>query len=145
MESNHTGAIHRINYLSNELDALYHRSSLKFGISDSVSVVLYTVQDRGGECPLGEIYKATGISRQTVNSAVRSLERDGMLYLEQDSGRTKRVHLTGRGRDFADRTVARLFRAETAAFDSWGEDEIADYIRLMEKYLQCFRREVERL
>ena len=35
MKKNHIGEIKRINYLSNELEALYHQSSLKFGITDS--------------------------------------------------------------------------------------------------------------
>lgn len=145
MKQNHTGAMQRINYLSNEMDALYHQSSRKLGISDSVSIVLYTVQDLGGSCPLGKIFQATGISRQTVNSTLRKLEREGILYLEQDSGRSKRVTLTARGREFAGQTVARLLCAETAAFDDWTEEEIDTYIRLTEKHLRCFRREIEHL
>ena len=35
--------IHRINYLTSEMEALYHQASLKLGITDSVSIVLYTI------------------------------------------------------------------------------------------------------
>lgn len=100
MKKNHIGEIKRINYLSNELEALYHQSSLKFGITDSVSIVLYTIYDSGNECLLTDIYKESGISKQTINSAIRALEADGILYLEQHNGRAKKVILTDKGRDY---------------------------------------------
>ncbi len=73
--------LHRINYLIAETDALYHQASLKLGISDSAMRVLYTVHDCGGSCQLSDIYKRSGISKQTVNSALRKLEADGVIYL----------------------------------------------------------------
>ena len=79
MNQKSTEAIHRINYLTSELDALYHTMSQKLGISDSVSRILYTIYDSGNSCPLCDVCKKTGISKQTVNSAIRSLEADGVL------------------------------------------------------------------
>ena len=83
--------IHRINYLTSEMDAVYHRASLKLGISDSVSLILYTIYDAGGSCLLSEIYKKSGISKQTVNSALRGLEGKGILALQQYKGRAKKA------------------------------------------------------
>ena len=145
MKRNHIADIRRINYLTTEMDALYHLSSLKLGITDSVSFVLYSIYDAGNECLLSEIYKNSGISKQTVNSAIRGLEADGMLYLEQHNGRAKKVLLTDRGIEFARRTAARLMQAEMDAFSSWSEEEIDSYIRLLEKYLDCFRVQIEKL
>ena len=89
--------LHRINYLIAETDALYHQASLKLGISDSAMRVLYTVYDCGGSCQLSDIYKRSGISKQTVNSALRKLEADGVIYLKPEAGRGKRVRLTSSG------------------------------------------------
>lgn len=137
--------IHRINYLTTEMEAMYHQASLKMGITDSVSIVLYSVYDAGNECLLSDIYKNSGISKQTINSAIRSLEADGILYLEQYSGRKKKVALTEQGKAFAQKTVARLWQAEMNAFDSWTKEEIETYIRLMAKYADCFQKQVELL
>lgn len=145
MKKNHIGEIKRINYLSNELEALYHQSSLKFGITDSVSIVLYTIYDSGNECLLTDIYKESGISKQTINSAIRALEADGILYLEQHNGRAKKVILTDKGRDYVQKTAARLYQAEMDAFDTWTDEEVSTYIRLMEKYVDCFRQRIEKL
>lgn len=135
----------KLTYLSSEIDALYHQSSLKLGISDSVSIVLYAIHDLGNGCLLSDIYKSSGISKQTIHSAVRSLEADGVLRLEQHDGRSKKVVLTDRGKQLMERTAGRLYRAELDALESWTDEEIQTYIRLTEKYLQCFRRQIEKL
>ena len=143
--SNHLSDIHQINYLTSELDALYHHASLKLGISDSVSVVLYTICDKGDGCLLSDVYKSSGVSKQTVNSAIRALERDGMLRLAAHTGRSKKILLTARGQDYLQATVARLAEAEARAFDRWPEAEIRAYIGLMEKYVESLRREIEEM
>lgn len=145
MKQYEIGASNKINFLSSEIEALYHQASLKFGISDSVSIVLYTVYDAGESCLLSDIYKKSGISKQTVNSAIRGLEADDILYLEQYTGRAKRVVLTDKGRNFAKQTVAKIQEAEVRAFDTWSEEEIGTYIHLMEKYVHCFRKQIEKI
>jgi len=139
------GKIHRINYLNTELDALYHRASLKLNLTDSASIVLYTIYDNGSDCLLRDIYQQSGISKQTVNSALRKLEKDGIIYLKQHSGRAKKVVLTDAGKDYVQRTIARLFQAEAAAFSSWTEEEINAHIGFLEKYIDSFREQIELL
>lgn len=137
--------LHRINYLGAEMDALYHQASLRLGVSDSVMRALYTVYDNGGTCLLSDIYKQSGISKQTVNSAIRKLESEEILYLEQENGRGKRVHLTEKGKDYVEKNVARLYAAECEIFASWTEEEIDSYICFMEKYNEMFRQQLEQM
>ena len=68
----------RFNYLIVETDAVYHEAALKLGLSDSALQILYTVcdYDGGDACPLQEISRRTGISKQTINSAIRKLEKE---------------------------------------------------------------------
>lgn len=141
----YTDVIHLINYLNTELDSLYHSASLKLGMSDSVSIVLYSLCDLGNGCLLSDIYKNSGISKQTVNSAVRKLEADGIIYLELSDGKKKKVLLTDKGKDYIEKTAARIRRAETDAFGSWREEDVRTYIRLMEKYNDCFREQIKKL
>ncbi|AWI03420.1 MarR family winged helix-turn-helix transcriptional regulator [Clostridium drakei] len=136
---------HQINYLTTEMKALYHQSSLKLGISDSRSIVLYSIYDAGGECLLSDVYKKSGITKQTINSAIRALEADDILYLEQYMGRFKKIILTEKGKDYTNQTVARLFEAELRTFDTWTREEINTYIRLMKKHADCFRQQIEKL
>ena len=145
MEKTYTGEIRRINFLISEMESLYHLADLRLGISDRASLVLYALYDAGGQCPLADIYKNSGISKQTINSAIRGLENEGLLYLAQYHGRAKKVVLTDKGNRFAQQTAARIRQAEHDAFASWTEEEVRTHIRLLEKYTECFRREIEKL
>ena len=89
MEHNVSEKLHRINNLLAETDAVYHQASLRLGIADSTMRILYTILDNGERCLLSDVYKQSGISKQTVNSALRKLESSNMVYLENHKGKAK--------------------------------------------------------
>lgn len=137
--------LHRINYLNAEMNALYHQASRRIGLADSEMTILYVLYDQGGSCMLGDIYQQSGISKQTINSALRKLEAEQAIRLEQYTGRSKRVVLTPIGEELSQKTAARVFQAESNAFSSWTEEEIHAHIHNLERYIASFREEVERL
>lgn len=137
--------IRRINYLMTEIDALYHQAAVKMRLSDSVARVLYTIYEAKGSCLLSEIYKKTGVSKQTINSALRKLEQDGILYLEPYKGNAKKVILTSKGEQYVEQTVAKLYAAEIRSFASWSEAEMEMYISLIRKDIDSLRKEIERM
>ena len=135
--------IHRINYLTSEMDTVYHRASLKLGISDSVSLILYTIYDAGGSCLLSEIYKKSGISKQTVNSALKKLEAEGYLTLSAGADqRSKRVCLTEKGERFVKAHVDRVPEAEAAALGAMTAAERDALIRLTGRYRALFAQKL---
>ena len=74
MGCGHSKAMRRYNHLLGEIDGVYHEMSLKLGLSDSAMIVLYTICDSGSSCLLRDICRYSGLSKQTVNSALRKLE-----------------------------------------------------------------------
>ncbi len=145
MNENHFEKLQRINWLISETDGVYHQASLKIGLTDSASKILYALYTNDGSCLLSYIYKNFGISRQTVNSALRKLEKEGLILLKQHSGKAKTVVLTDQGKEKADRTVSKIVEAEIGAFESWTEEEIDTYIDLTAKYLQTLSSKVSQL
>lgn len=145
MKENYYDKVHRVNCLANDLDALYHQAAWKIGVSDSVLCILYMIYEKGDGCLLYDICNESGISKQTINSAIRKLEGDEILYLEQDKGKTKRVWLTEKGKDYIARTAVRLYEAECSAFADWTEEDFESYLRLMKKYNDSFRIQVENM
>lgn len=145
MENPHNDRVQRINNLTNDLDGLYHRVSKALGVSDSIMCVLYALHEKGGSALLYDIRRESGASKQTINSALRKLENDGMIFLEADSGKTKRACLTEKGRAYAGETAALMYEAECRAFDGWTDQEISQYLGFIEKYITSFRREVEKI
>ncbi len=137
--------LHRINYLTAEINSLYHQAALRLGVADSVMHILYMLYDNEGTCMLADICKASGISKQTVNSAIRRLENEDIVYLQQQTGKTKKVCLTSKGRAYAEETAARIFAAEAEAYSDWTGEEISLHLKLLEKYADSFRKSLEEL
>lgn len=133
------------NYLTNEIDAAYHEAALKLHLSDSALMILYTICNHGDSCPLHDIRKLSGISKQTINSALRKLEADGVVYLEQFEGKKKKVCLTAKGRELAENTAVPLIEIENDIFASWTKAEKSLYLELTHRYLTAFREKIEKL
>lgn len=131
--------IKRFNYLSGEIDAVYHEVALRFGMSDSAMLVLYTICNRGESCLISDIVRLSGVSKQTINSAIRGLESEGIVYLEAAGVRQKQVCLTAQGRALAERTVMRLLEIENDILASWTKEEQELYFALTERFLTSFK------
>ena len=125
----------RFNHLLGEIEAVYHEMALKFGQSDSVMNILYTICDYGDSCPLQEICRRSGISKQTINSALRKLEREGIVYSEQAGVKGKNVCLTEKGKELAGDTAVRVIEAENGILASWPEEDVKKYLELTERFL----------
>lgn len=127
-------------YLSAEITSLYHEAAVKIGISDTVLNILYVLCEREGKCLQSDIFRLTGISRQTINSAIRKLERDGLVYLKQGEGRNTVVCLTEKGQDFSTEKVLPLFQIEDKIWNEWTVDEQEVYILFTQKYRDSFKK-----
>lgn len=145
MKSCSSKELKRQNYLISEIENTYHEMSLKLGISDSAMVILYAVCDSKGCCPLQEICRRSGVSKQTLNSALRKLEQEDIVYMESAGSRTKNVCLTPKGRQLANVTAVRMIEAENAIFASWTKEEVETYLSLTEKFLTALREKVKEL
>lgn len=121
-------------YLAGEINALYHEAAVKMGISDSVQNILYVLYEKDGRCLQSEVSKLTGISRQTINSAIRNLEKDGIVYLEQGKGRNTILCLTEKGKKFAEEKMYPLYEAENKIWNEWTPEEQQQYLELTQKY-----------
>lgn len=140
-----TEDLRRFNYIVGGIDQTYHKAALKLGLSDSAMSVLYTICGEGRPCPLSLICRLSGIGKQTVNSALRKLEKDGVIKLEAVDGKQKSAALTEKGKALAANTAEKIIAAENRIFEAWTEEEREQYIRLTQRYLNDFSREIDHL
>lgn len=137
--------LRHFNRLLGEINGFYHETAVKLGLSDSVMAVLYVLCSEGERCPLQEIVRQSGASKQTINSAIRKLEQEGAVRLERGEGRGKNVCLTGPGRELARRTVLPVIRIEDEVYASWTAEELRAYLEQTEQFLTAMREKTKQL
>lgn len=131
--------------LSSEIDSLYHEAAFKLGVADSVMWILYAILQQGGSCSLRDIVLLSGISKQTINSAVRKMETDNLLYLENIDSRRKNVCLTDKGRALADKSSRIIMDMENDIFNSWPKDDAELFIKFTKQFFDDLKTRVRRL
>lgn len=138
-------SLKHFNYLQSELDAVYHEASLNLGMSDSSMIILYTLCNEGGSCLLNDICILTCLSKQTINSAIRKLEAEDILYLKASDGKRKLVCLTEKGKQLSEKTVAKIIDIENRIFDSWSSEAKQQYFGAIQNYVAAFKEELKNL
>ena len=132
-------------FLAGEINALYHEAAVKMGISNSVQNILYVLCEKGGKCQQSEINKLTGISRKTINSAIRKLEKEELVYLEQGKGRNTILCLTEKGEKFSSEKIGSLHEIENKIWNEWTVEEQQQYLTLTKKYRDGLKKYMETL
>ena len=134
--------IMEFNKVAREINAAYHTASMKMRISDSERDILYILSQQ----PVSQrdICSMTGISKQTVNSSVQKMIKQGLL--NPLTGEKKELlSLTQEGILHVSKTVDKLIRVENKIFASWSEQEQQSFLSLNNKYLEMFKKELEDL
>lgn len=122
---------------------MYHEAAIHVGISDTVQNILYVLCGNDNRCLQSDICRQSGINRQTINSAIHKLEKDGIIRREQGSGRNTVICLIEAGRAFAETRACVLFEIEDNIFNEWAEEDQQEYVRLMQKFHDSLKRQTE--
>mgnify|MGYP000710228885 FL=1 len=135
------------NQLYKEMDEIYHVYAKEQGISDTVFWILYSLYENNSSYIQKELCSEWHYPPQTVNSALKSLEKQGIISLEAVPGnkKNKLVSLTEHGLTLTQRVIARLTDAERNAILSMTADERRTLLSLTEKYTEFLRRHVRRI
>jgi DNA-binding MarR family transcriptional regulator len=108
-----------------------HAEVLAAGFDDlnPAHVALFRNPGLEGRRP-GELADEMNITKQSVNELLGHLERRGYLVREVDpvDSRSRRLHLTGRGREISVVIVGAAEGAERAAGELIGEDRMAEVV-----------------
>ena len=131
-------------HLAGEINGLYHEMAVRMGISDSVMNILYVICEKGDRCLQSEISKLTGMSRQTINSAIRKLEKDGIVYLMPGQGRNTVVCLTEHGQAFSAEKMGPIFSVERQVWGEWTAEEQRQYLALTQRYRDALKKYMDR-
>lgn len=129
------------------IDDTYHNYAKSCDLSDTAFWILYSVWENKDAYTQKELCETWSYSRQTVNSALKNLEGEGIIQLlhELDNKKNKQIILTKRGKELAERIIVPLMEAEKNSFANLSEEERALFLKLMKKHSELFREEVKKI
>lgn len=124
-----------------EQNQLYRDVATSFGISESAFSILYAIF-LAGENGISQrdICVQMCIGKQTVNSSIHKLEREGVVELKSGPGRRGLLaHLTPVGLELAERTIVPMVEAELAALREFDDRELELSLLLGRRYTDALR------
>lgn len=136
-----------LNQIYKEIDELYHHYAKASGLSDTALWVLYSLWECGGPYPQREFCEEWNYSPQTANSALKSLEKQGLVALDFARGnrKSKEIRFTPEGEALARRVIVPLMEAERSAIAGLGEEERAALLAVTQKHAALLKEETEKL
>jgi len=135
-----------LNRLYREVDAIYHDAAVSLGLSDSVFYILYALFDEDQSLTQNDLCKKWSLPKQTVNSAIRNLVREGHIRLENLPGthNRKAICLTETGQQLVRDKILPIYTAECKALGRLSGDEFRTYLKLLSRHISYLREETER-
>lgn len=146
MDTSIAGPLAAFNQLYKEMDEIYHRYARAHGLSDTHLWLLYSLRE--SQCHTQrEISALWHASPQTINSALKQLERQGFIALSAMAGnrKNKRVALTQKGRQATEQIIDPLMCAELRALQGLTPQQRQALIASTERYVALLQQEVGKL
>lgn len=131
--------------LNRQIDELYHEIAAARGLSDSAYDILHAILVLGEGHTQTDLGRYSCLNKQTTNSSVSKLQRDGLIKMVPGSGRAMRIHLTQRGRTVLRNDILPVDRAENEIFDEMSDEDRRTILRLTGRYLDSLRRKIDEL
>ena len=123
-------------------DELYAAAARRRGLSFHTLITLYALdQDEGST--QSQLARAWLIPKQTLNTVVKELERQGYVSLcAGKDQKEKRVFLTPEGRDFAADSLRELYAMEDRAVAAVGPERFREMVEANRAFTEAFAQEV---
>ncbi|HOO33078.1 MAG TPA: MarR family transcriptional regulator [Thermotogota bacterium] len=139
--------VKKYNQLFKELDQLYHQYAKDSGLSDTMFWLMYSILEHEVPYTQKELCDFWFYSRQTVNSALKSLEKRQLIQLIpfSDNRKNKQILLTPSGKELATKIIIPLMKAEENAFSELGEENFDEFFRLTHRHIALLRVEIEKV
>ncbi len=132
------------NYLNQKISHLYSKYASKHKISESTLNILYSLYVNDFNITQSDISKEWGLPLQTVNTCLKSLEKEGYLLLLKDDRRRKNITLTIKGEQLMGEIIMPLIEIENQVFQTYTESEQEQLILLTKKQLENLQKAIEK-
>lgn len=129
------------------MNVLYHNYAKNAGISDAAFWLMYSLYEKGGPCTQTELCEAWLFAPQTINSALKALEKQGLITLElvPNSKKNKQFFFTEAGEKLVKEKIDPLVQAEEQSFLRLEESERNELLKITQKHISILEDEINRI
>lgn len=135
------------NQLYKEMDIVYHNYAKSCGLSDMAYWILYSMAESDEYFTQRDFCKEWFCAPQSVNSALKDLEKKDIIFLESAEGnkKNKLIKPTENGKRFMERMIVPLMEKECESFGTLSKDECAMMLDTTKKYINALKQKVSDL
>lgn len=132
----------QLNGMLCEIDSLYQTLLLSKGISDGEFVVMIALLSLGEGCLQKDIAETSYMSKKTINSTIKKLEKEGFIRLKAGKYPNMHIYLTPKGKNHIHENILPIIEVEERVLNSMSEDEFERLITGSSKYISIFKGHV---
>ncbi len=135
------------NQICKEMDIVYHNYAKSCGLSDMAYWILYSIAESDTYFTQRDFCKDWFFTPQTVNSALKDLERKGIIFLEAVSGnkKNKLIKPTEEGKNFMEQYITPVIQTESESFETMSKDECELMLSATRKYISALKEKIRNL
>ena len=101
------------------------------------------LQESGSSFTQTEIAEAASLPPQTVNSALKKMEQQGLVTLERENGKIgKTIRLTSKGLSCVEEKIAPVMEAEEKVCATFTDEETETFLRLLKSLTMRLDEEI---
>lgn len=132
------------NQICKEMDIVYHNYAKKCGLSDMAYWILYSMAENDKFFTQRDFCNEWFFAPQTVNSALKDLEKKDIVFLETVSGnkKNKLIKPTENGKRFIESYISPLIRAECESFEALSKKECEQMLFTTKKYISVLKDKI---
>ena len=137
----------KFNRAHKKMNGIYHNYAKKVGLSDAAIWLLYSLYEHGHPCTQKELCEEWFYPPQTINTALKSLEEKGFVWLElvPKSRKNKQILFTEAGKVLVEEKISPLVQAEERSFERLDEQERNHLLAITQKHIKILEEEIGKI
>jgi len=132
----------QLNGMLCEIDSIYQSLLATKNVSDSEFVVMIAILSIGEGCLQKDIAETSYMSKKTINSTIKKLEKEGFIKLKAGKYPNMHIYLTNKGVEHIKENVLPIIEVEERVLNSMSEEEFERLIIGSSKYIGIFKEHV---
>lgn len=136
--------VQQLNSMLCEVDSIYQALLSAKNVSDSEFVVMIAILSLGEGCLQKDIAENSYMSKKTINSTIKKLEKEGYIKLKAGKYPNMHIHLTKQGLEHIENNIIPIIEVENEVLNGMPPDAFEMLVGGYTKYIANFRERVEK-